>query len=528
MWIFYWILIENRVIYRSRKGDGYMEITVIQPKKKDHEKLRVAAYCRVSTEAEEQENSLENQKDFYENKIRSNPLYEYAGVYHDFGISGFKEKRPGFQKMIEDAVNGKIDLILTKSISRFARNTVTMLKVVRKLKSVGVGIFFELQNINTLSAEGELMLSIHAAFAQAESEDSSMNAYMTCQRKFREGIPAVRVHECYGYRLNGEGEIVPDDIQSGVVRMVYNLALEGIWPSKIKAYLNERGIPSAKGKEWDDTGVFRILRNEIYKGGVMMQKTYLDADRVRHRNDGQKDRYYIPNHHPAIVDEFVWNQVQEVLDIRSMQLKQKLPDRKMGGNSHNRYPLTDMLFCPHCGGKLHHRVSNGGRSICWCCSTKIKKGKDFCTGITVPENIAEQWNITEETTVFMKMDEFGRKRYSTMPKAEYESSKRCPYQPKIRKHRDSHSTYPLSGRMYCGLCGSVMHHQNGWNGREFWWCSKRVKQKACEGVRIPAEVADAWNFEGKIVVMEGVDENGERSYSYQSKPESNNENSHKG
>lgn len=505
-----------------------MKITAIAPKDNSRKKLKVAAYCRVSTEADEQENSLNNQKDFYEKYIRSNKSYEFAGIYYDLGISGFKEKRPGFQQMIADAMNGKIDLILTKSISRFARNTVTTLKVVRKLKSAGVGIFFELQNLHTLSNEGELMLSIYAAFAQAESEDSSMNMYMAHQRRFKKGIPAIRVYECYGYRLNSDGEIVLDEIQSQVVKTMFDLALQGIWVSKIRAYLDKNGIPSPQGKRWNDTAVNRILWNEIYKGDVMMQKTYIDADRVRHRNTGQKDRFYIEDHHPAIVDRFVWNEVQEVLDIRSMQLKQKLPKRSMGGNSHNKYSLTRMLYCPHCGSPLHHRVNSGGKYTYWCCGKKIKKGKDACIGITVPEDLTREWKITEEVTVFEEKDEFGRQHFSFMPKKEYEKSRKCPYEPTEKKGRDSHSIYPLSGKMYCGLCGSLMHHQIAWNGKEFWWCSKRIKKNACEGIKVPAEIADSWEFEGTITVMEGVDENGEKSYSYQSRAQTHHENGNKG
>ena len=260
----------------------------------------------------------------------------------------------------------------------------------------------------------------------------------------------------------------------------------------------------------------------------MMQKTYLDADRVRHKNTGQKDRFYIEDHHPAIVERFVWDEVQEILDIRSMQLKQKIPERSMGGTSHNQYPLTGMLYCQHCGRKLHHRVYNGGKQTFWVCGTKVKEGKDACVGVSVPDTVAREWNITEATTVFVKKDEFGRKQYNTMLKAEYEASGKCPYRPQIKKKRDSHSTYPLSGRLYCGLCGSVMHHQIAWNGKEFWWCSKRVKQRACEGVRVPAEIADSWTFEGKITVLEGVDENGEKNYSYQSRPEGDDEVSHEG
>lgn len=499
-----------------------MQIKVIQSKEYVKEKLKVCAYCRVSTEADEQENSLENQRDYYENLIRSNPAYEYVDVYYDFGISGFKENRPGFQKMLEDARAGKIDLILTKSISRMARNTVTMLKAVRELQSMGVGIFFELQNINTLSGEGELMLSIYSAFAQAESDDSSKNAYMTFDRKFKEGIPAVQIGRCFGYRLDSDGNPVINESEAFLVRKIFALAYEGIAPTRIATYLNEMGYKTQKGKRWDATGVFRTLRNEIYKGDVMMQKTYLDADRVRHKNTGQKDRYYIADNHPAIVEADVWNGVQELMDEKSLALQEKKPEKRMGGNSHNRYPLTRMLYCPKCGATLHHLVSNGGRQIYWGCSTNVKKGKDKCSGVFVPEEIAEEWDITEATTVFVHEDRFGRKSYSLMKKSEYEKQKNCPYKLQERKGRDPLNSYPLSGRMYCSKCGSVMHHIFGWKDKEFWWCGNRVKNgaSACEGVRVPAEVADTWDFEGSIYVMEGESENGKTSYSYQSKTES--------
>ncbi len=499
-----------------------MQIRVIEQKSQTREKIRVCAYCRVSTEADEQENSLENQKDYYENLIRSNPAYEYVDVYYDFGISGFKENRPGFQRMLEDARAGKIDLILTKSISRMARNTVTMLKAVRELQSIGVGIFFELQNINTLSGEGELMLSIYSAFAQAESDDYSKNAYMTFERKFKEGQHYVQFDRCFGYRTDSERNPVIHEQEAFLVRKIYKLAHEGIAPTRIATHLNEMGYPTQKGRRWEATGIFRILRNEIYKGDVMMQKTYLDTDRVRRKNTGQKDRYYIADNHPAIIDADMWNEVQDILDTKSAESLIKKQPRKMGGTSHNNYPLSGLLYCPKCGEKLHHRVSNGGRQIYWVCGTKVKKGSKMCEGISVPEEIADSLGVTEPSIVLMKEDQFKRRTYSIVPKAEYEKSKQCPYKPKEEKIFSSHNTYPLSGRLYCSKCGSVMHHIFGWNKKETWWCSNRVKNgaSACEGVRIPAEIAGAWDFEGSIYVMEGETENGKTSYSYQSKTES--------
>jgi len=397
------------------------------------DKLKVCAYARVSTDSAEQEGSLENQEQHYREMITATPMYEFAGIYSDQGISGYKEARPRFQKMMEDARAGKIDLIITKSISRFARNTVTVLKSARELKGLGVGIFFELQNINTLSGEGELMLTILSAFAQAESEGASENAKLTNLRKFRQGIPAVRVGKCYGFSEDANGEIVLEAEQAFVVRKMYEMAAQGIWVSRIRAWLNKRGYRKPGGQEWDDSGVTRILQSEIYKGGVMMQRTYLDADRVRHKNRGQRDRWYIADHHPAIVSEELWDKVQEVLAERSAEFQRKKPERKRNGDSHNTYPLSGKLYCPECGALLHHKFANRGRQEYWVCSTRLKRPEEGCPGIWVPAEATEGWQIEGKAVVTESTDEFGVKSYSFMEKAAYERRKGCPYKHKNLK-----------------------------------------------------------------------------------------------
>ena len=183
-----------------------MEIQVIRPKKKLFRKLRVCAYCRVSSDEVELENSLENQISHYEEYLKANPEYEMVGIFHDFGISGFKEQRPGFQEMLEAARRKEIDLIITKSVSRFCRNTDTLLKTVRELKELGIGVLFELQDINTLSESGEVMLTVLAAFAQAESDNYRALAQMVYRRKFEAGIPVQHLERCLGYEVNSEGE----------------------------------------------------------------------------------------------------------------------------------------------------------------------------------------------------------------------------------------------------------------------------------------------------------------------------------
>lgn len=410
-----------------------MRIKVIKPTvQTDEKKLKVCAYVRVSTDSLEQEDSLDNQTTYFTDYIRSNPAWEFIGIYADRGISGFKENRPQFQKMIEDARAGKIDLIIVKSVSRFARNTETVLKFSRELKSIGVGIFFELQNINTLSGEGELMLTILAAFAQAESQDASDTARLTFKRKFEAGIPSKDLKYTFGFDTDEGGNVYIVEEQANTVRLIFALAHKGIWMSKIKNYLNQNGIKNVSGGKWDDTGVSRILHNPSYKGVLVLQKTYLDSKRIRHKNKGQVDQWYIADNHPAIVDPQQWDEVQEILLARSEQLAPKPKEKRTKRrSSHTQYPLTNMLYCPLCGKKLHHKWSNRGKDEYWVCSTNIKVGAKACKGVWVPARIADSWGeIKEPTTVIAFKDEYGMQQFTAYPKAEYESSDECPYKGK--------------------------------------------------------------------------------------------------
>lgn len=401
-----------------------MRIKVIKAKTKfQNKKRRVCAYARVSTDSLEQEGSLENQEEYYKTLITSNPEYEFVGVFSDQGISGYKEKRPGFQAMIDEARKGNIDLIITKSISRFARNTVTVLKFVRELKSLGVGIFFELQKINTLTSEGELMLTVLAAFAQAESESSSENSKITYRRKFKQGIPHIQANRLLGYKNDEYGDLIIDLEQDSVVKLIYDLALKEIWPSKIKEYLNKNKIKTIMGKEWNDKGVLRILRNEIYKGSLRLQKTYTDSNRKTRINNGEVDSWYIEDNHIPIISKEEWEKVQDIIAARSDKLKAKPQVQKPRSSySRNTYHLSGLLYCSKCGAVLHHRVDKGNRSY-WACSTNLKKSKKSCTGIFIPEEIADTWNITEKLIVMEGEDEYGTKYYTYTSKAEYNSRK---------------------------------------------------------------------------------------------------------
>lgn len=403
-----------------------MRIKVIKPTKAvQQQKKKVCAYVRVSTDSLQQEDSLENQTTYFKGFITANPEWEFVGIYSDQGISGYKENRPGFQKMIEDARAGNIDLIVVKSISRFARNTETVLKFTRELKSIGVGIFFELQNINTLSGAGELMLTILAAFAQAESEGASANAKMTYKRKFESGIPAHGLESTFGYKANAQGDIVVDEEKAAVVRQIFDLAEQGIWPSKIKQHLNKNGVPGCAGGDWDDTAVFRVLHNVSYKGDLILQKTYRDSRRRQRKNEGQVDQWYIAENHQPIVPPDQWDKVQEILQKRSEHLQTPAPPKPdKPRSSRNTYPLSNLIYCPICGEKLIHKWGKG-RNEYWACKTNLKVGKDACKGIWLPAEVANGWGeITEPIVAVQYEDEYGMRRFTAYPKDEYDAFKR--------------------------------------------------------------------------------------------------------
>ena len=403
-----------------------MRIKVIKPTKAvQQQKKKVCAYVRVSTDSLQQEDSLENQTTYFKGFITANPEWEFVGIYSDQGISGYKENRPRFQKMIEDARAGNIDLIVVKSISRFARNTETVLKFTRELKSIGVGIFFELQNINTLSGAGELMLTILAAFAQAESEGASANAKMTYKRKFESGIPAHGLESTFGYKANAQGDIVVDEEKAAVVRQIFDLAEQGIWPSKIKQYLNKNGVPGCAGGDWDDTAVFRVLHNVSYKGDLILQKTYRDSRRKQRKNEGQVDQWYIAENHQPIVPPDQWDKVQEILQKRSEHLQTPAPPKPdKPRSSRNTYPLSNLIYCPICGEKLIHKWGKGKNEY-WACKTNLKVGKDACKGIWLPAEVANSWGtITEPIVAVQYEDEYGMRRFTAYPKDEYDAFKR--------------------------------------------------------------------------------------------------------
>lgn len=283
--------------------------------------LRVAAYCRVSTGDESQQTSYTKQKEFYSMMIQRKQGWKFAGIYADEAISGTsRARRVEFNRMMDDAVEGKLDYIVTKSISRFARNTVDTLNCVRQLQQQNppVGIYFEKENIDTLDAKGELILTILSALAQDESRSISDNIRWTLQKKFQEGKPQINLNRMLGYDKGENGEWEINQEQAEIVRYIYRRFLYGCSANKIAGELNEMGKYTVNGKCWRSDGVFTILRNEKYVGDLEMQKT-ITRNFLTHRsviNTGEAPRYYVRDHHAGIVDRMSWDKVQAILTER--------------------------------------------------------------------------------------------------------------------------------------------------------------------------------------------------------------------
>lgn len=385
------------------------------------QKKKVCAYARVSSDSRRQEDSLENQMMTYERLITGNPEYEFAGVFADQGISGYCENRPQFQKMMEKARAGEIDLIITKSISRFARNTVTVLKFARELKELGVGIFFEEQNINTLSGAGEMMLAVLASFAQEESRSMSENNKWSIRKKFEKGEGMINTSRFLGYDKNEYGDLVVNPKEAEIVLLVFDLYLMNVGTSRISDLLNCMGVKTVTGNTWESGTVSGMLCNEKYKGDFHLQKYYTPENKRNQtrKNNGEVQSYYISENHEPIVTPEIWEKVQEVREKRKC-------DRNIGQDNtkkfQNRYPLSGMLICPYCGKTLRRRqVYN--KKIQWLCSTYIEKGVKACKGIRIDDTELQGINI-EEQTVVEEVIRNGKKHYRYTSKEDFDSGSR--------------------------------------------------------------------------------------------------------
>lgn len=338
-------------------------------------KTRVAAYCRVSTASDEQLISLDTQKAHYEDYIKSNAEWEFAGIFCDEGITGTKKEcRDGLNSLVAACEKGLVNMIITKSISRFSRNTTDCLELVRKLISLNVTVIFEKENINTGSMESELMLSILSSLAESESVSISENSKWSVQKRFQNGTFIIS-YPPYGYtNVDGEMVVVPE--QAVVVRQMFEDTLAGKSTHAIAKELNDRGIASKRGGKWTPGTVNAIIRNEKFTGDVIFQKTYTDSQFNRHINHGMENQYLCEGHHEAIVSHEVFDAANEVMNQRGKE-------KGNGENTsryQNRYAFSGKIKCGECGSvfKRRRHYKPSGEYIAWCCNRHIED-KNSCS-----------------------------------------------------------------------------------------------------------------------------------------------------
>lgn len=350
---------------------------IVLPVPEFHKQLRTVAYARVSSGKDAMLHSLSAQVSYYSKLINNNPEWKFCGVYADEAITGTSDSRPNFLKMIAECRLGNIDVIITKSISRFARNTVTLLETVRELKSLGIDVYFEEQNIHTMSAEGELVLTILGSYAQEESLSASENQKWKIRKAFQEGkVSSIQI---LGYKRNKDGilEIVPQEAE--IVRMIFNNYLAGDGKQKIANILNEKRLRPKYNGIWTESGVNAILTNEKYSGNLLLQKQFRKNHITKKciKNIGQLPQYYVEEAHEPIIDFETFNAVQKRLALQ----KRYAPK----SDNTSRYPFSGMIHCKCCGKYYRRKTTRTG--IVWICHTYNTKGKAYCpTAKQIPEN----------------------------------------------------------------------------------------------------------------------------------------------
>lgn len=355
------------------------------------ERKKVAAYARISVETERMSHSLSAQISYYNNLIQKNPDWEFAGVYADDGISGTSiAKRQEFKRMIEDCEKGKIDIILTKSIQRFARNTVDLLETVRHLKDIGVEVRFEKEHISSMSGDGELMLSILASFAQEESRSISENVKWSTRKRFEQGLPNGRF-QIYGYRWEGDHLVVEHE-EAKIVKLIYENFMNGLSAETTEKQLEEMHVKSFKGKKFSNSSIRMILSNITYTGNLLFQKEYV-VDPITKKckiNRGELPQYFVENTHEAIIPMETYKAVQE----------ERARRRRLGvlaNWSVNTSCFTSKIKCSICG-KSYRRSGKRQRKnsdevyYCWICRTKSEQGAKACSAKIIPEKMLQKYS----------------------------------------------------------------------------------------------------------------------------------------
>ena len=476
---------------------------------------KVAAYARISMESERMNHSLSAQISYYNDFIQKNPDWEFAGVYADNGISGTSTvKRDEFRRMIADAEQGKIDIILTKSIQRFARNTVDLLETVRHLKNLGIEVRFEKENINSLSGNGELMLSILASFAQEESRSISDNVKWGIRKRMQEGMLNASGHfNIYGYEWQGD-ELIIVPKEAEVVKRIYQNFLDGKSRLETERELEAEGIRTRQGCVMRDSNIKKILTNITYTGNMLFQKEFISdpINKKRKQNRGELPQYWVEDTHEAIIDLETFQYIQDEM-ARRRQLG------ALANKSLNISCFTGKIKCPYCGVSYMHntrkpRTPNGKRLEFWVCGSRKKKGGHCEVGASINQDnmkkvLAEVLDIDEfDDEVFLDKVDFINvpKRYTleihlqdgtivTRP-CENTGHQDCwtkEYRDKVSKQRRKKNTNPkgasvFTSKLKCKHCGCnyrrcTQPSTSSEDGKFYYWrCAERTACKA-QGLR---------------------------------------------
>jgi len=493
------------------------KISRVEPKMQaPARRQRVAAYARVSKSTERLMHSVSAQVSYYSKLIQSNPEWEYAGVYADSGISGTGIKeRDEFQIMIEDCEAGKIDIVLTKSISRFARNTVDLLATVRHLKEIGVEVRFEKEHINSFSGDGELMMSIIASFAQEEVRSTSENIKWGIRKGYANGIDVARNKKVYGYRHDGEKYVIQED-EAEIVRFMFKSMAAGIAPNVIIKELNARGAKTWRGYDFCYGNLGTILRNEIYIGDRRMQKCFV-ADPIKHnkiKNRGELPQYYISNCHEPIIDRKTFDNVQKILKQRA----EAVPT----------YPFTGKIKCGICGHSFTRKKGKvkGKTYIHWICRGKKEAGMT-CSSVNFSEEELEKVSAQMMGTNEFEGDDF--ENDVKLISVEKNGDLRFQFKDGSTKVWNNLHLHPkrhevtvtdcFQGKIVCDHCGNTYHRVVSANRWVYWYCmGKKKKAVECHSInyadfqlrRISASILRLKDFKEsefeknieKIVVLE--------------------------
>lgn len=339
---------------------------------------KVAAYARVSSGKDEMIHSLSAQVSYYSEMIQNHPGWEYVGVYSDKAYTGTKSARPNFQRLLNDCKAGKIDMVITKGVSRFARNTLDTLTITRELKNLGIDVYFEKERIHSISPDGELMLTILASFAQEESLSVSENCKWQIRNKFKNGELA-NLRFLFGYKVS-KGKIKIDEENAAIVKWIFDQYISGAGCTEIAKMLREFGVPTIRGGKWTADRIRNIILNEKYKGDALLQKKFVSDHLTKtiKRNKGELPMYYAENTHDPIIEKYKFEMASEILEENRKKAKtsRKTPQR---------YIFTGKIKCNNCGKNYKRKIYN--KKIYWMCQTYAEEGKNVCSSKQIPEEI---------------------------------------------------------------------------------------------------------------------------------------------